>query len=380
MAVDDSSTDPDGGSESESSASGPSRSPSDSVSAVARSVADPILEIRDTTVAFNMDRGESRVLDDVTLDIERKEIIGIVGESGSGKSMFASALLDAVVEPGVLTGDITYHPTPDESIDLLNLSKRELRDLRWEEISMVFQGAMSSWNPTMTIRGHFEETLDAHDADYVAGMERAHELLSDLYLDPERVLSSYPHELSGGMKQRALIALSMVLEPRVLVMDEPTAALDLLMQRSILKLLKEVQSKYEITMVFITHDLPLVAELADRLAVMYAFQFAEVGPTETILRDAAHPYTRSLLNATPNLDADVDEMKPIPGSSPDPVNAPVGCSYHPRCPLATEQCVEQDPPFFDAGPNHQTACFHWEEAAEEIPFSLPEQTDREASR
>ena len=380
MAIDDGPTESNVPSDSESGAAGPADSTSGGVSRTAHSVGDPILEIRNTTVSFEMDRGESRVLNDVTLDIERKEIIGIVGESGSGKSMFASALLDAVVEPGVLTGDITYHPTPDESVDLLGLSKGELRDLRWEEISMVFQGAMSSWNPTMTIRGHFEETIDAHNADYVAGMERANELLSDLYLDPERVLDAYPYELSGGMKQRALIALSMVLEPRVLVMDEPTAALDLLMQRSILKLLKEVQSKYEITMVFITHDLPLVAELADRLAVMYAFQFAEVGPTETILQEAAHPYTRSLLNATPNLDADVDKMRPIPGSSPDPVNAPAGCSYHPRCPLATEECVEEDPAFFDAGPNHQTACFHWEEAAEEIPFSLPEQTDRRASR
>jgi len=329
---------------------------------------DAIVEVRNATVSFDMDRGESRVLDGVDLDIYRGEILGIVGESGSGKSMFASALLDAVVPPGRLTGEITYYPRPGEPIELLELSERELRETRWEEISMVFQGAMSSFNPTMRIRGHFEETLDAHGANMQAGMERARELLSDLYLDPERVLDSYPHELSGGMSQRALIALSMVLEPNVLVMDEPTAALDLLMQRSILRLLTEVQEKYDITLVFITHDLPLVAELADRLAVLYAFEFAEVGPTDEILRDAAHPYTRALLNATPNLGADIDQMQSIDGSSPDPVNVPEGCSYHPRCPLADETCVSTAPEFREVGPDHRATCHHWERVDEEIPI------------
>ena len=337
---------------------------------VIRAAGDPIFEIRNASVRFGMDRGESRVLDDVSIDIEREEILGVVGESGSGKSMFASALLDAVVEPGVLEGEITYYPEPGRAVDLLSLSKAELRRLRWEEISMVFQGAMSSFNPTMSVRGHFEETIDAHGADFEAGMERARQLLADLYLDPDRVLDSYPHELSGGMQQRALIALSLVLEPNVLVMDEPTAALDLLMQRSILRLLEQIQRKYELTLVFITHDLPLVAKLADRLAVMYAFGLVEAGPAEEMLRNAAHPYTRSLLNATPNLDSAVETMRPIEGSSPDPVNVPDGCSYHPRCPLATDECVEGDPPFFDSGENHQTACFHWEEAAEAIPFTL----------
>jgi oligopeptide/dipeptide ABC transporter ATP-binding protein len=153
-------------------------------------------------------------------------------------------------------------------------------------------------------------------------------------------------------------------------MDEPTAALDLLMQRSILRLLENLQSKYELTLIFITHDLPLVAELADRLAVMYAFEFVEAGPAEEILTDAAHPYTRSLLNATPNLNTPLKNMQAIEGASPDPVNVPAGCSYHPRCPLATEECVESDPGFFDASEDNQVACFHWEEAAEAIPFEV----------
>ncbi|TYT61509.1 ABC transporter ATP-binding protein [Natrialba swarupiae] len=332
--------------------------------------ADPIVEIRDAEVVFEMDRGVSRVLESADLDIERNEILGIVGESGSGKSMLASAMLDAVVEPGILSGQITYHPDERESVDVLELDDRELKKLRWEDISMVFQGAMSSFNPTMNVGGHFTETLDAHNYDVEAGMNRARELLSDLYLEPERVLEAYPHELSGGMKQRALIALSVVLEPDVLVMDEPTAALDLLMQRSILSLLEKLKEKYDLTLVFITHDLPLVAELADRMAVMYAFQLVEIGPTEEILEHAAHPYTRALLNATPNLDAPLSEMRPIDGSAPDPVDVPAGCSYHPRCPLADDTCVATDPDYHGVSESHGVACHHWAHAAEEIPFNV----------
>lgn len=330
---------------------------------------DTVLTIRDLSVWFEMERGRSQVLHDVSIEIERQEILGIVGESGSGKSMFASALLDAVVEPGVTSGDITYRPHDGTPVDVLNLEKSELNELRWEEISMVFQGAMSSFNPTMKLGEHFKETLNTHNDDVKTGMDRARGILEDLYLQPSRVLDSYPHELSGGMKQRALIALSLVLEPEVLVMDEPTAALDLLMQRSILKLLQDVQEKYEVTLVFITHDLPLVAELADRLAVMYAFEFVEVGPTEEIIRNASHPYTRALLNSTPNLDAPVEDMQPIEGSSPDPVNVPKGCSYHPRCPLATGRCREEDPEFYSTDESQAVACHHWEKAQREIPLT-----------
>ena len=335
-------------------------------------VEDPIIEARNVSVTFDMERGESKVLDNVDLAIERGEVLGLVGESGSGKSMFASSLLDAVVEPGILTGDITYYPEPDEPVDLLNLSKRELRKTRWEEVSMVFQGAMSSFNPTITIKAHFEETLDAHNEDYEEGMDRAYELLSDLYLEPERVLNSYPHELSGGMKQRALIALGMVLEPKLMVMDEPTAALDLLMQRSILKMLREVKEKYNITLLFITHDLPLVASLSDRMIVMYAFEFVERGAKQEILGEAKHPYTRALLNATPNLGLEPEDMNPIEGSAPDPVNVPSGCSYHPRCALADEGCRTDNPEFHEVTDTHDVTCFHWEDAPDAVEYTLPE--------
>ncbi|WP_423747506.1 ABC transporter ATP-binding protein (plasmid) [Haladaptatus sp. SPP-AMP-3] len=330
---------------------------------------ESILEVRNASVTFDMERGDSNVLDSVDLDVQRNEVLGVVGESGSGKSMLASALLDAVVDPGVLTGDITYHPKRGQPIDVLDLEGRDLKEFRWEQVSMVFQGAMSSFNPVRSIRTHFVETLNAHDYDIDEGMQRAHQLLEDLYLDPDRVLDSYPHELSGGMKQRALIALSLILEPEVLVMDEPTAALDLLMQRSIISLLQSLKDQYDLTIVFITHDLPLIADLVDRIAVMYAFEIAELGPMKEVLEDPAHPYTRLLLKSTPNLESSIDEMRPVEGSAPDPVNVPSGCSFHPRCPLADEFCERDDPEAYQVDDDHHVHCHHWEESAETIPMT-----------
>ncbi|RRJ33795.1 ABC transporter ATP-binding protein [Halocatena pleomorpha] len=339
-------------------------------------VDDPILEIDDANVTYN--DGETYVLNDASVSIDRREILGIVGESGSGKSMFASALLDAVPDPGVLSGQIRYHRNDGSTVDVLELSDEELRQFRWEEVSMVFQGAMSSFNPTMKIRTHFTETLKTHDRSVSEGIDFARGLLENLYLEPDRVLDSYPHELSGGMQQRALIALSMVLNPEVLVMDEPTAALDLLMQRSILQLLDDLQSMYDLTIVFITHDLPLVASLADRMAIIYAFQFAEIGPRDSIIGDSAHPYTRKLLNATPNIDAPLVEMQPIDGEGPAPVNVPSGCRFHPRCSLATEKCRAEDPQldvFDEFDTDHRAACHHWQEAREEIPLNAGKASD-----
>lgn len=330
-------------------------------------ICDPIIRMDDVSVTY--DDGDSYVLDAVSLAIERNEIIGIVGESGSGKSMLASSLLDAVPDPGQLSGSVEYRPNEDESTEVLALEDTELRSLRWEEISMVFQGAMSSFNPTMGIKEHFIETLEAHNVPVGVGIDRARELLEDLYLEPDRILGSFPHELSGGMQQRTLIALSLVLEPDVLVMDEPTAALDLLMQQSILLLLRELQEKYDLTMVFITHDLPLVASLADRLAVMYAFELVEIGPASEVIDTPSHPYTRALLNATPNLNAPLSEMRPVEGKSPAPINVPSGCSYHPRCPLATEECRTNQPPNETVTSGHAAACFHWEEAQKTIELN-----------
>lgn len=334
------------------------------------STEDSIIEIRDLCVNFELDRGNAQVLDHIDLNIIRGETLGVVGESGSGKSMFASALLDAVVKPGQLTGEVSYYPQEGDKIDVLNLSKNELRRIRGEDISMVFQGAQSSWNPTMRIGAHFRETLKVHDADVSAGMVRARQLMEDLFLEPDRVMDAYPHELSGGMKQRALIALALVLDPEVLVLDEPTASLDLLMQRSIIALLNDIQEDNDLTMIFITHDLELVSDLADRLAVMYSFEFVEVGDSREVLYNSKHPYTRSLVNSIPDLNTPVERMRPIEGESPDPVNVPSGCSFHPRCPLADELCESEDPPLLNISEDQYSACHYWNDIDGEIPLNI----------
>lgn len=332
-----------------------------------------ILELRNASVSFGGDQ-DSRVLRDVDLSVRSGEVLGIVGESGSGKSMLASAMLDAVVAPGEVTGEVVYRPPNGPPVDLLSLSRQELTDIRWNQASFVIQGAQSAFNPTMTVGAHFEETLRAHGEEISAGMDHARELLSDLYLPTEQVLRSHSHELSGGMKQRALIALSLVLNPELLVLDEPTAALDLLMQRSIISLLDDLREKYGLTIVFVTHDVPLVAELADRLAVMYAFEIVECGPTDEVLDHAAHPYTRALLNAVPNISDHAMELDGIEGTSPDPRSIPQGCSFHPRCPLADEECRTSSPALGDSGP-HDAACFHPSESKQKIPLTLDDSGD-----
>ncbi len=360
---------------------------------------DVVMEVRNAKVQFGMSRGQAWVLNDVDMDVYRNEIMAIVGESGSGKSMFASALMDAVEDPGVLTGDVTYYPEDggadddtlsadqigsfdqaagDDAIDVLELDGGELKQFRWEQVAMVFQGAMNSFNPTMKIRDHFHETIRAHNAVLEDRMNHVEDLFESLYLDPDRVMDSYPHELSGGMKQRALIALSLVLEPNVLVMDEPTAALDLLMQRSIMSMLRDIRDEFDLTIVFITHDLSLVAGLADRIAVMYAFEFIEVGDTRSLLRNAAHPYTRALLRSLPSLDSDIDEMEPIEGARPDPVNIPTGCSFHPRCPISDDRCEIEDPELVDVDPDHVAACFYTDQARNELEYTLDDDTVEDA--
>ncbi|MFB6121583.1 MAG: ABC transporter ATP-binding protein [Halobacteriaceae archaeon] len=331
---------------------------------------DPVLEVENATVSYEMSRGRARVLNDVSLTVERGETLGIVGESGSGKTLFGSTILDAVEDPGQLSGDIIYHPEEGESVNIPQLEAGDLRRVRWEEISIVFQGAMSAFNPTQPLRVHFEETLDAHNEDEEEGMERARQILRDLNLEPEKIMDSYQHTLSGGQRQRALLALSLVLEPEVLVLDEPTAALDLLMQRTILRLLERVKEDYDLTMLFITHDLPIVAGIADRLAVMYAFEFVEIGETREVMRDGAHPYTRMLLNSTPNFSMSVDQINPVEGSSPDPVNIPVGCPYHPRCPVSDDRCEEEKPALVELEEGHRAACFYTDRAKDELPVSF----------
>ena len=334
---------------------------------------DTILEVRNTSVVFQMGRGEATVLNDMNVEIFRGEVFGIAGESGCGKSMFADAILDGVDDPGVIHGEIMYHPQDGDPVDILDLSKGDLNRVRWEEIAMVFQGAMDSFNPTIPIRAHFKETLQAHNQDTTEGMERAEDLLREVNLDPDRILdpSTYQHELSGGQKQRVLIALSLLLDPEILVLDEPTAALDLKMQRSVLRLLHRIKDEFDLTVVIISHDLPVIAGFADRMGVMYAFEIVELGETLEVMYDAAHPYTRSLLRATPDLKTPVEDIQTLPGTGPDPVNIPSGCPFHPRCPVADDRCEIEKPELVsEADSNHRSACFYVGRSRDQIPSTL----------
>jgi len=334
---------------------------------------ETVLEVRDVEVTFDMARGRARVLDGIDLDIKRGETLAFVGESGSGKTMLASTLMNAVFDPGVATGEVLYYPEDGEPVDILDLNQRQLNRLRWEEIAMVYQGAMNAFNPTQDIGTHFKETFDAHDVDRQDGLERARDLLRELNLEPQRILDSYQHELSGGEKQRALLALSLVFDPEVLILDEPTAALDLLMQRNILSILYDIQERYDLTLVFITHDLPVVAGFADRLAVMYAFDIVEFGEARDVLLNPDHPYTRLMLRSTLDLTMPLDEARTIEGETPDPINVPQGCPFHPRCPAADDRCEVEEPELrSEQGSDHEVACFYPDIGRERIPVTLEE--------
>ncbi len=315
---------------------------------------DAILEVKGLKVVYYGLRGLVRAVDGVDLVVPRGSVVGVVGESGSGKTTLSMAILRILPPTArIVGGSILYN-----GIDLAKAPESVIRRVRWKRISLVPQAALNALNPTMKVKEHFIETARYHGfAGREEVIERASKLLELLRLEPERVLESYPHELSGGMKQRVLIALALLMEPELVILDEPTTALDVLTQRAILDLLKELRSKLNLTMLFITHDIALVADLADYAAVMYAGKIVEFGDVFTIFKNPYHPYTRALIKSIPTVIGDVEEMRPIPGSPPDLVNPPPGCRFHPRCSYAMRVCREREPPMVEVKPGHYVACW-----------------------
>ena len=315
---------------------------------------DKLISIRNLRVAYISLRGYVRAVDKVNLNIYKGEVLGVVGESGSGKSTMAYTILRVLPPTArILEGSITYN-----GMDILKMPGEEFRKIRWRKLSLIPQAALNALNPTLKIMDHFLETAKTHGIrDKGQVTSKASELLKLLRLEPERVLPSYPHELSGGMKQRVLIALAMLLDPELLILDEPTTALDVLTQRYILDLLKDVKAKLGITMVFITHDIAVIADIADRVAVMYAGKIFEVGDVYQVFKNPINPYTKALMESIPSLIGDVEEMKPIPGSPPDLVNPPPGCRFAPRCSQAMSICKEKEPPMVEIEPGHYTCCW-----------------------
>jgi peptide/nickel transport system ATP-binding protein len=305
----------------------------------------PVLEIRNLDVDYGFGPTSVRAVKDVSLTLHRGEVLGLAGESGSGKSTLAYGLMRLLPPPGVIRGgEVIYHPASGEPYDVLSLDDRSLRAFRWAETSIVFQGAMNSLNPVHKVSTQMMDAIRAHDSQMSgrARFDRAKELLSLVGISADR-LESYPHQLSGGMRQRVMIAMALALEPQAVIMDEPTTALDVVMQRQILAQLVELRERLGFAVLFITHDLSLLVEFSDRIAIMYGGRIVEEAPAAEIYRNALHPYSDGLLHSFPALRGARRELAGIPGSPPDLRAMPSGCSFHPRCPKAFEPCATDVP-------------------------------------
>ncbi|WP_067621814.1 ABC transporter ATP-binding protein [Alicyclobacillus acidiphilus] len=301
----------------------------------------PVLEIEDLSVAYVTPSGLVSAVNDVNLSIYPGEIVGLIGESGSGKSTMAYTIMR------LLKGDaiVTKGRVKILGQDIYKMSRKELREFRWDKMSMVFQSAMSALNPVMTVETQIVDALQAHrkGMSYREAVARAEELMDLVRIDRKH-LKSYPHELSGGMRQRVVIAIAIALEPSLVIMDEPTTALDVVVQRSILDEIKKIQEQVGFAIMFVSHDFSLVAELASRVAIMYAGRLIEITPSELLhLGEKHHPYTEGLLRAIPELTADEVTIQGIPGYPPDLQDLPSGCAFHPRCPYATDICRQVRP-------------------------------------
>ncbi|MBV7328210.1 ABC transporter ATP-binding protein [Chloroflexi bacterium TSY] len=306
------------------------------------------------TKAYGVER-TVKAVDDISIQIRSGEVYGIAGESGCGKSTLLKVLLGAHQSPlTVVGGSVTYRFDEMES-DALAMDAKSQRGIRWKQVSYIPQGSMHVLNPVRRIRDTFHDFISAHEPTTKAeSRARTHGYLRDLGL-PASVLNSYPHQLSGGMRQRVTIALATILWPQLIFADEPTTALDVVVQRGVIQLLKEIQIKEGSTVVLITHDLGVHANLADRIAVLYAGKLVEEADTRTILKNPQHPYTQYLIRSLPNL-AERTERVSIPGRPPALDNPPDGCRFHPRCPLAVDKCRTHDPEIMNLLPGHRVAC------------------------
>jgi peptide/nickel transport system ATP-binding protein len=298
-----------------------------------------VLEVSEVTVDYLLDRGTVRAVDDVSFSVGRGEFLGIVGESGCGKSTLLFAVAQLLSPPAVLTGGSVQF----KGQNLVGLTEGQLATTRWLDMSVVMQSAMNALNPVKSIGAQFRDVLRAHgigDRDKIAA--RSAEVLRMVGIDPLH-LKSYPHQLSGGMRQRSMIAMALLFTPDLIIMDEPTSALDVVAQRSLMVQIKELQAAFGFAVIFVTHDMSLISHFSDRLMVMYAGQVSELGVTRTVFDRPQHPYTRGLLEAFPSIRGPRVPLRGIPGNPPDLASPPDGCRFRPRCPFAVEKC-EQIPP------------------------------------
>ncbi len=313
---------------------------------------DSLIVIDDLKVEYLSRRGPVRAVDGVTFTLKPGEVMGLAGESGSGKSTVAMAILRILQPPAVITGGRVQF----EGRDILAMSDHELEQFRWNDVSMVFQSAMNALNPVMTIGDQMVDAIRAHERiSKGEARRRAAELLSVVGIEKARI-DSYPHELSGGMRQRAVIAIALSLNPPLMIMDEPTTALDVVVQREIMWQISELKRKLGFSILFITHDLSLLVEISDRIAIMYAGQIVEMAPSRELFERPLHPYTQGLMASFPSLTGERKKLYGIPGSPPDLVMPPSGCRFHPRCPKRFDPCDTVVPKLTEVEPEHFVSC------------------------
>ncbi len=317
---------------------------------------NPALRVRHLTTSFATGHGTARAVDDVSFDLMQGETLGIVGESGSGKTVTALSILRLVDKPGQISdGSVVEYAGKN----LVQLSSRELRQIRGAEIAMIFQEPTTSLNPVLTAGTQIAETLRAHQTiTRKAARDRAIELLELVGIpDPSKRVDDYPHQLSGGMQQRVMIAMALSCNPKILIADEPTTALDVTIQAQILELVTDLKQQFGMAMILITHDLGIVAGVADRVAVMYGGQIVEQATTQRLFLEPTHPYTKALLRAVPRLDRPVDRLETIPGAVPPATDWPAACRFHPRCPQMMARCSADHPTLTRASEDHLARCW-----------------------
>jgi len=313
----------------------------------------PLLDVKNLKAYFFVEAGAVKAVDNVTFDVERGETVGLAGESGCGKSTTAYAILNLLPYPGrIVSGQVIL-----DGEDLTQKTPEEMRKIRWKEISMIFQGAMNALNPVLRVGDQIVEALMLHeDISREEAWRRMEDILEVVGVDPTRA-DNYPHEFSGGMKQRVMIAMALVTEPKLVIADEPTTALDVTVEAQVLKLLKSLQKKFHLSVILITHDLATIAEACDRVAIMYAGKIVEFADVVTIFKERLHPYTEGLIRSVPSL-LGTEHLVSIPGAPPGLIEPPSGCRFHPRCPIATEICAREEPPLREIKKKHYIACHH----------------------
>ena len=327
----------------------------------------PLLDIRNLRMYYKTQKGLVKAVDDVSLTLEPGESIGLAGESGCGKSSLAYSIMQLLPPAAnILGGNVFF-----KGDDLIQKTAKEMRDIRWKNVAIVFQGAMNALNPVFEIGEQIAEAILMHEnVTEEEALDRCAKLFEMVGLDPSRI-HNYPHEFSGGMRQRAMIAMALACNPDLVIADEPTTALDVTIQAQILKLMQRLQKDLGLSLILITHDLSVIAETCDKTAIMYAGKIAELADVVSVFKDPVHPYATGLVGAIPSmLKAEKKTLTSIPGSPPDLIEPPSGCRFHPRCPYAKDICKKEDAPFEEIEPDRFVACHFAEQLKGEITVDL----------